>query len=176
MQSPELKSPEMALVAAAKPRIVAEVPEFLQREEVQRECPGLRLHEAAVLAALDVAALQDVSPTPPAVLVAPSSVAIGADAAATAGVEGAPQAHDITLVVHTIVAAPNEVIPEGKTRDEAGWLLYAVRRALTNWTPDGWFERLQYAGGRLVSLDGACMEWADEFRGRVWFAYPDPDC
>lgn len=154
-----MQSPEMMLVAAAKLRI---------RDEV----PGL----VTVLDALDVAALQDAQPQPPAMLVAPSSVAISGNPADTAGVEGAPQAHDITLVVHTIVAAPNDFAGDEATRDEAAPLLYAVRRALTNWTPDGWFERLQYAGGRLVSLDGACMEWADEFRGRVWFAYPAPDC
>lgn len=153
-----MQSPEMALVAAAKQRIVQEV-------------QGL----VTVLDALDVAALQDAQPQPPAMLVAPVSVAIGGDAAATVGVPGAPQAHDITLTVHTIVAAPNDY-GSAATRDEAAPLLYAVRRALTNWTPDGWTEHMQYAGGRLVSLDDARMEWADEFRGRVWFAYPDQDC
>ena len=153
-----MQSPEMALVSAAKQRIVEQV-------------EGVH----TVLDALDVAALQDTSPQPPAMLVAPLSVTIGGDAAATATVPGGPQAHDITLVVHTIVAAPDDW-GDADTRNAAAPLLYAVRKALTNWTPPRWIERMQYAGGRLVSLDGACMEWADEFRGRVWFSYPEQDC
>lgn len=150
-------SPEMDLVEQARQRIVDQVEGF-----------------HTVMAALEVAALADQEPQPPALLVAPVAVRIG-DSSDTVYVEGAPQPHDITITVHTVVAAPNDY-GGGATRDEAGPLLYAVRRALTTWTPRGWRERILYAGGRLVSLDNARLEWADDFRGRAWLAYQPDSC
>ena len=117
---------------------------------------------AAVLSALDTAALT-AWPKTPAALVLP--VSDEADESTTRRVENAPVQHVVRIGVSIMVAAPND---RGGTRGRGrlSALLAQARQALAGWTPPGQREVLSFRRGQLVSLEDGRLQWLDEYEIR----------
>ena len=117
---------------------------------------------AAVLSALDTAALTT-WPKTPAALVLP--VSDEAEESTTRRVENAPVQHVVRVGVSVMVAVPNDRTgARGQARLSA--LLAHARQALSGWAPPGQREVLSFRRGRLVSLEDARVQWLDEYEIR----------
>ena len=117
---------------------------------------------AAVLSALDTAALT-AWPKTPAALVLP--VSDEADESTTRRVENAPVQHVVRIGVSVMVAAPNDRTG-ARGRERLSALLAEARLALAGWAPPGQREVLSFRRGRLVSLEDARLQWLDEYEVR----------
>ncbi len=117
---------------------------------------------AAVLSALDTAALT-AWPKTPAALVLP--VSDEAEESTTRRVENAPVSHVVRIGVSLMVAAPNDR-SGARGRERLSVLLAQARRALAGWAPPGQREVLSFRRGRLVSLEDARVQWLDEYEIR----------
>ena len=117
---------------------------------------------AAVLSALDTAALT-AWPRTPAALVLP--VSDEADESTTRRVENAPVQHVVRIGVSVMVAAPNDRTG-ARGRERLSALLAGARLALAGWAPPGQREVLSFRRGRLVSLEDARLQWLDEYEVR----------
>ena len=117
---------------------------------------------AAVLSALDAAALT-AWPRTPAALVLP--ISDEADESTTRRVENAPVQHVVRVGVSVMVAAPND---RGGTRgrERLSALIAQARQALAGWAPTGQREVLSFRRGRLVSLEDGRLQWLDEYEIR----------
>lgn len=117
---------------------------------------------AAVLSALDTAALTS-WPKTPAALVLP--VSDEAAESTTRRVENAPVQHVVRVGVSVMVAAPNDRTGAGG-RERLSVLLARARRALAGWAPPRQREVLSFRRGRLVSLEDGRLQWLDEYEIR----------
>ncbi len=117
---------------------------------------------AAVLSALDTAALT-AWPKTPAALVLP--ISDEAEESTTRRVENAPVQHVVRVGVSVMVAAPNDR-GGARGRERLSALLARARQALAGWTPPGQREVLSFRRGRLVSLEDGRMQWLDEYEIR----------
>ena len=117
---------------------------------------------AAVLSALDTAALT-AWPKTPAALVLP--ISDEAEESTTRRVENAPVQHLVRVGVSVMVAAPNDR-GGARGRERLSALLARARQALAGWTPPGQREVLSFRRGRLVSLEDGRMQWLDEYEIR----------
>ena len=117
---------------------------------------------AAVLSALDAAALT-AWPKTPAALVLP--VSDEAEESTTRRVENAPVQHVVRIGVSVMVAAPNDR-SGARGRERLSALLAHARLALAGWAPPGQREVLSFRRGRLVSLEDARLQWLDEYEIR----------
>ena len=117
---------------------------------------------AAVLSALDAAALT-AWPKTPAALVLP--VSDEAEESTTRRVENAPVQHVVRIGVSVMVAAPNDR-SGARGRERLSALLAQARLALAGWAPPGQREVLSFRRGRLVSLEDARLQWLDEYEIR----------
>ena len=117
---------------------------------------------AAVLSALDAAALT-AWPKTPAALVLP--VSDEAEESTTRRVENAPVQHVVRIGVSLMLAAPNDR-SGARGRERLSPLLARARRGLAGWTPPGQREVLSFRRGRLVSLEDARLQWLDEYEIR----------
>ena len=117
---------------------------------------------AAVLSALDTAALT-AWPRTPAALVLP--ISDEADESTTRRVESPPVQHVVRVGVSVMVAAPND---RGGAlgRERLSALLAHARQALAGWAPPGQREVLSFRRGRLVSLEDGRLQWLDEYEIR----------
>ena len=119
---------------------------------------------AAVLSALDTAALS-AWPKSPAALVLP--VSDEAEESTTRRVENAPVQHVVRVGVSVMVAAPNDR-SGARGRGRLSTLLAQARQALAGWTPPGQREVLSFRRGQLVSLEDGRLQWLDEYEiGRI---------
>ena len=114
---------------------------------------------AAVLSALDTAALT-ARPRTPAALVLP--ISDEADESTTRRVENPPVQHVVRVGVSVMVAAPNDRTG-ARGRGRLSGLLAQARQALAGWTPPGQREVLSFRRGRLVSLEDGRLQWLDEY-------------
>ena len=117
---------------------------------------------AAVLSALDTAALA-AWPKTPAALVLP--VSDEAEESTTRRVESAPVQHLVRIGVSVMVAAPNDR-SGARGRGRLSALLAQARQALAGWAPPGHREVLSFRRGRLVSLEDGRLQWLDEYEIR----------
>ena len=117
---------------------------------------------AAVLSALDTAALT-AWPKTPAALVLP--ISDEAEESTTRRVENAPVQHVVRVGVSVMVAAPNDR-GGARGRERLSALLARARQALAGWAPPGQREVLSFRRGRLVSLEDGRMQWLDEYEIR----------
>ena len=117
---------------------------------------------AAVLSALDTAALT-AWPKTPAALVLP--VSDEAEESTTRRVENPPVQHVVRVGVSVMVAAPNDR-SGARGRGRLSALLAHARQALAGWTPPGQREVLSFRRGRLVSLEDGRLQWLDEYEIR----------
>ena len=117
---------------------------------------------AAVLSALEVAALTT-WPRTPAALVLP--ISDEAEESTTRKVERAPVQHFVRLGVAYLVSAPNDRTG-ARGRERLSPVLAAARRALAGWQPPGQREVLEFRRGRLVGAEDGRVQWTDEFEIR----------
>ena len=117
---------------------------------------------AAVLSALDTAALT-AWPKTPAALVLPVSDEAGEST--TRRVENAPVQHVVRVGVSILVAAPNDRSGT-RGRERLSALLAQARQALSGWAPPGQREVLSFRRGQLVSLEDGRVQWLDEYEIR----------